>query len=101
MDFCPDLRRSILSLGRVHSWGLTAKLPPNSAPVLVDASNEVTLRGEYRLSMPCFRLSDVCCLVLSLSSQKSEVTLIHSDAEGDLSLFDQVAAVTRSMDKPE
>ena len=101
VDHCPELRRSILSLGRVHSWGLTAKLPPDSAPLLVDGADVAILRGEYRLSMPCFCLSEVCDLLLSLSSQESEVIMINSDAEDDVSMFDMVAAVTRSMDKPE
>lgn len=99
VDHCPDLRRSILSLGRVHSWGLTAELPPDSAPVLMDSKKKVMLRGEYRLSMPCFSISDICEFVEIMSSVKNEIFMIDSDSEEGNSLFNQVAAVTRSMEK--
>ena len=82
-DFCPSLRRPIVSLGRVHKWGLTAKLPPEGKPMLVDKFDNVLLEGEYILSMPCFELCDIYDFLLS----RAEVAT------------DTVCAVTRLMEK--
>ena len=81
VDFCPSLRRSVVSLGRVHSWGLTAHLPPDN-PELTDRHGGVLLTGVYHLNMPAFKIHDLCLLV---------ETFVNGS--------DSVCAVTRSMDK--
>ena len=67
VDHCPDLRRSILSLGRVHSWGITVKLAPNAPPEFIDRSNDVVLTGVYKLNMPCFKLCDLNLMLWNLA----------------------------------
>jgi len=87
VEYCPDLRRSILSLGRIHKWGLTAVLPPNGEPVLLNEENEVVLQGKYQLSMPCFILSDLKELIINLNMSNIS------------SLSDVVCFTTRGMAK--
>ena len=88
VDHCPNLRRSILSLGRIHSWGMTIKLPPDGNPVLVNSNGDVVIEGIYHMSMPCFHFDAIMNVILALPEQSSE-----------LSMIDSAAATTRSMDR--
>ena len=72
-----------MSLGRVHKLGLTAKLPPDGLPLLLDEYDNVVLQGEYVLSMPCFRM----CAVRDFLLLRTEVAV------------DSVYVVTRSMNE--
>ena len=91
VDHCPNLRRSILSLGRIHSWGMTIKLPPDGNPVLVNSDGDVIIEGIYHMSMPCFHFDEIMTVILALPEQSSELSMIDSAA---------AAATTRSMDRP-
>ena len=65
----------------MYAWGLTAKLPPEERPLLVDEEECVVLQGNYVLSMPCFELDAVYQYLLSR----------------DEMIDDTVCVVTRSM----
>ena len=82
-ELCLELRRSILSLGRVHAWGLTVKLPPDGQPVLLDTNDYVIMQGHYVLAMPCFTMDDIRAFLFS----RAEVAT------------NTVCVVTRSMEK--
>ena len=83
--WCPDLRKSIISLGRLHSWNLSADLPKSEMPIIYDDSSgmkETVLSGEYKNGMPCFKLAAV--LNLARMQDKSTVCAVNTISDEEL-----------------
>ena len=61
VKWCPDLRKAMMSLGRVHSWVLSADFALDGLPILystVGDIRQIVLVGSYKDGMPCFDLGN-------------------------------------------
>ena len=81
--WCPDLRKAIMSLGRIHSWMLSADFPRDGLPMLyryVGNSRQSVLIGKYKNGMPCFELDKI----LKLARRQSGNSVAHVVSDADL-----------------
>jgi hypothetical protein len=58
VDHCPELRRPIISHGRIRAWGCRVSLPIEGGPELHKDGN-CLLQGIYVRDMPVFSLEEI------------------------------------------
>ena len=82
IKWCPDLRKAIISLGRIHSWALSADFPRDGVPILyhtLRGHRQAVLVGQYKNGMPCFELNSI--LKLARRQREDSVTHVMNGAD--------------------
>ncbi len=57
--FCPDARRNLMSMGRLHLMGYSFMARPFQPPLILDSDLHCVLTGEYDNKMPHFAMADI------------------------------------------
>jgi hypothetical protein len=80
MDHCPDLRRPIISHGRIRSWGCTVALPTEGGPELHKGSS-CLLQGIYVKDMPVFALEEILQVARAQPEGRAVMAITQSETE--------------------
>jgi hypothetical protein len=78
VDHCPELRKSIVSHGRIRAWGCGLMLPIEGGPELHKDGRRL-LRGTYVRDMPVFSLEEI----LDVARNQPEGTMVMALTRSD------------------
>jgi hypothetical protein len=80
VDHCPELRRSIVSHGRIRAWGCGLMLPIEGGPELHKDGRRL-LRGIYVRDMPVFSLEEILDVARDQPEGTTVMALTRSDTQ--------------------
>jgi hypothetical protein len=80
VDHCPDLRRPIISYGRIRAWGCRVALPTEGGPELYKGSN-CLLQGIYVRNMPVFSLEEILQVARAQPEGMAVMAITRSETE--------------------